>query len=170
MNELILELFQAVSAQPELDEEGRQRVFGWLSALLVIPYLDPLEKKNALILLDFLEGIPGGEAFAPLYRAARTRLSFETPETWAMDWPENYQVSVDGENLTPEDLRRRGIGHVDFRLTKPIRNSVEYAVTRRLHEDGTVEIIPDYQVFAAPPIGERHMFHTFGEKAVSNGS
>ena len=37
-----------------------------------------------------------------------------------MDWPENYQVSVGGESLTPEDLRRRGIGHVDFRLTKPM--------------------------------------------------
>lgn len=166
MNEVILELFQAVSEKPELDEAGRQQVFGWLSALLAIPYLDPAEKKNALTLLDFLEGLPGGEVFAPLYRAARTRLRFETPETWTMDWPENYQVSVDGENLTPEDLRRRGIGYVDFRLTKPIRSSVEYAVTRRLHGDGTVEIIPDYQVFTAPPIGERHMFHAYGEKAV----
>jgi len=27
MNELILELFQAVSDKPELDEAGRQRVF-----------------------------------------------------------------------------------------------------------------------------------------------
>lgn len=170
MNELILELFQAVSAQPELDEEGRQRVFGWLSALLAIPYLDPVEKKNALTMLDFLEGLPGGEVFAPLYRAARTKLRFETPETWTMDWPENYQVSVNGENLTPEDLRRRGIDHVDFRLTKPIRNSVEYAVTRRLHADGAVEILPDYQVFSAAPTGERHMFHIYGEKAVSNRS
>ena len=85
-----------------------------------------------------------------------------------MDWPENYQVSVDGENLTLEDLRRRGIHHVDFRLTKPIRGSIEYTVTRRLHADGTVEIIPDYQVFSAPPIGERHMFHVYGEKAVGS--
>ena len=37
MNELILELFQAVSDKPELDEAGRQRVFSWLSALLSIP-------------------------------------------------------------------------------------------------------------------------------------
>lgn len=168
MNELILELFQAVSDKPELDEAGRQRVFSWLSALLSIPYLDPAEKKNALILLDFLEGLPGGEVFAPLYRAVRTKLRFEMPETWTMDWPENYQVSVGGESLTPEDLRRRGIGHVDFRLTKPIRGSIEYTVTRRLHADGTVEIIPDYQVFSAPPIGERHMFHVYGEKAVDN--
>lgn len=168
MNELILELFQAVSTQPELDEEGRQQVFGWLSALLGIPHLSQIEKKNALILLDFLEGMAGGEVFAPLYRAARTKLRFETSETWTMDWPENYQVSVDGENLTLEDLRRRGIEHVDFRLTKPIRGSVEYAVTRRLYGDGTVEIIPDYQVFSTPPIGERHMFHVYGEKAVGN--
>ena len=59
MNELILELFQAVSDKPELDEARRQRVFSWLSALLSISYLDPAEKKNALILLDFLEGLPG---------------------------------------------------------------------------------------------------------------
>ncbi len=168
MNELILELFQVVSDRPELDEARRQQVFSWLSALLSIPYLDPAEKKNALILLDFLEGLPGGAVFAPLYRAARTKLSFEMPETWTMDWPENYQVSVDGENLTLEDLRRRGIHHVDFRLTKPIRGSIEYTVTRRLHADGTVEIIPDYQVFSAPPIGERHMFHVYGEKAIGS--
>lgn len=166
MNELIFELFQTVSDKPELDEEGRRQVFSWLSALLSIPYLDPLEKKNALLLLDFLEEVSGGEVFAPLYRAARTKLSFETPESWAMDWPENYQVSVNGENLTLEDLRRRGIEHVDFRLTKPIRGSVEYTVTRRLHADGTAEILPEYQVFNAPPIGERHMFHVYGEKAV----
>lgn len=170
MNELILELFQAVSEQPELDEEGRRQVFSWLSALLSIPYLDPAEKKNALILLDFLEGLGGGEVFAPLYRAVRTKLRFEAPETWTMDWPENYQASVDGESLTPEDLRRRGIDHVDFRLTKPIRGSVEYIVTRRLHGDGTVELIPEYQVFSASPTGERHMFHTYGEKAVGRSS
>lgn len=168
MNELIFELFQTVSDKPELDEEGRRQVFSWLSALLSIPYLDPLEKKNALLLLDFLEEVSGGEVFAPLYRAARTKLSFETPESWTMDWPENYQVSVNGENLTLEDLRRRGIEHVDFRLTKPIRGSVEYTVTRRLHADGTAEILPEYQVFNAPPIGERHMFHVYGEKAVGS--
>lgn len=167
MNELILELFQAVSAQPELDEQGRQQVFGWLSALLGIPYLDPAERENALVLLDFLEGMPGGEVFAPLYRAAQTKLRFEMPETWTMDWPENYQVSVNGENLTPEDLRRRGIEHVDFRLTKPIRNSMESIVVRRLHSDGTVELLHEYQVFPAPPVGERHLFHVYGEKAVS---
>ena len=166
MNELIFELFQTVSDKPELDEEGRRQVFSWLSALLSIPSLDPLEKKNALLLLDFLEEVSGGEVFAPLYRAARTKLSFETPESWTMDWPENYQVSVNGENLTLEDLRRRGIEHVDFRLTKPIRGSVEYTVTRRLHADGTAEILPEYQVFNAPPIGERHMFHVYGEQAV----
>lgn len=106
--------------------------------------------------------------FAPLYRAAQTKLRFEMPETWTMDWPENYQVSVNGENLTPEDLRRRGIEHVDFRLTKPIRSSVECAVTRRLHADGTVDFLPEYQVFSAQPIGERHMFHVYGEKAVGS--
>lgn len=168
MNELILELFQTVSAQPELNEEGRQRVFGWLSALLSIPYLDPAEKGNALVLLDFLEELPGGEVFAPLCRAARTRLRFELPETWQMDWPENYQVSVNGESLTPEDLRRRGIEHVDFRLTKPIRGSIEYTITRRIHAGGTVELLPEYQVFTSPPVGERHMFHAYGEKAVGN--
>jgi hypothetical protein len=31
-----------------------------------------------------------------------------------MEWPENYQVLINGENLTPEDLRRRGVEHVDF--------------------------------------------------------
>lgn len=168
MNDLILELFQAISARPELDEEGRQRVFGWLAALLSIPYLDHVEKQNALILLDFLEGMAGGEVFAPLYQAARTKLRFETPETWTMAWPDNYQVSVNGENLTLEDLRRRGIAYVDFHMNKPIRSSVEYAVIRRLHADGTVEIIPDYQVFGDLPTGERHMFHAYGEKAVGN--
>ncbi len=68
--------------------------------------------------------------------------------------------------MTLEDLRRRGIEYVDFRLAKPIRESPEYAVTRRLHSDGTVEILPEYQVFTAPPIGERHAFHAYGEKAV----
>ena len=38
MNELTLELFGAVSGAAELDEAGRQRVFGWLSMLLKMPY------------------------------------------------------------------------------------------------------------------------------------
>lgn len=164
MNELTLELFQAV-AGTALDEDGRQRVFGWLSALLKMPYLDAGEKQNALVLLDYLEGLEGGEPLAPLYRAARAKLRFKEPPAWTMDWPENYQTTVDGQSLTPEDLRRRGIEHVDFRLTKPIRGSTEYTVTRRLHGDGTVEMIPEYQVFTDPPVGERHMFHAYGEKA-----
>ncbi len=166
MNDLTLELFGAVSGVAGLDEAGRQMVFGWLSALLKMPYLDEAEKKNALILLDYLETLKGGEVFAPMYRTARAKLGFEVPEPWDMEWPENYQVSVNGENLSPEDLRRRGIGHVDFRLNKPIRNSLEYSYTRRLHSDGRVEQIYDYQVFSAPPVGERHVFNTYGEKAV----
>lgn len=167
INDLTLELFRAVSAGPGLDEEGRQRVFGWLSALLKMPYLDAVETKNALVLLDYLETLEGGEPFAPLYRTARTRLCLEYPETWKMEWPKNYQVQVNGENLTPEDLRRRGIPYVDFRLTKFLRGSVEYEIVRRLHGDGTVEILPEYQVFSQEPVGERHMFHPYGEKAVA---
>ncbi len=83
-----------------------------------------------------------------------------------MEWPENYQVLINGENLTPEDLRRRGVEHVDFWLNKPIRNSLEYSYTRRLHSDGRVEPLYEYQVFSAPPVGERHIFNTYGEKAV----
>lgn len=166
MNELTLELFGAVSGAMGLDEAGRQRVFGWLSALLKMPYLDDTERKNALILLDYLETLKGGEVFAPMYKTARAKLGFEVPEPWDMEWPENYQVSVNGESLSPEDLRRRGVEHVDFRLNKPIRNSLEYSYTRRLHSDGTVEQIYDYQVFSAPPVGERHVFNTYGEKAV----
>ena len=166
MNDLTLELFGAVSGATGLDEAGQQRVFGWLSALLKMPYLDEAEKKNALILLDYLETLKGGEVFAPMYKTARAKLGFEVPIPWDMEWPENYQVLVNGENLTPEALRRRGIGHVDFRLNKPIRNSLEYSYTRRLHSDGTVEQIYDYRVFSAPPVGERHVFNTYGEKAV----
>lgn len=166
MNELTLELFQTL-AGAALDEDGRRRVFGWLSALLKLPYLDAVEKQNALILLDYLEGLEGGEPFAPLYRAARARLRFEQPPLWEMAWPENYQVQAGGQSLTPEELRRRGIEHVDFRLTKPIRNSVEYTVVRRLHGDGTVELLPEYQVFSRKPVGERYMFHAYGEKAVA---
>jgi len=165
MNELTLELFQTI-AGAALDEDGRQRVFGWLSALMKMPYLDAGEKLNALILLDYLEGLAGGEPFEGLYRAVRAKLSFERPPLWEMEWPENYQARADGQSLTPEDLRRRGIEHVDFHLTKPIRNSIEYTVIRRLHGDGAVEIIPEYQVFTTPPAGERHMFHVYGEKAV----
>ena len=169
MNGLTLELFEAIAGQP-LDEERRQMAFGWLSALLKMPYLDESEKKNALILLDYLESAEGGEVFAPLYRAARARLAFERPPQWDMDWPENYQVLVNGEGLTPGDLRRRGVEHVDFRLTKPIRNSVEHTFTRRLHSDGRVEILPEYEVFSAPPVGERRLFHVYGEKAVSRNN
>ena len=169
MNGLTLELFEAIAGRP-LDEERRQMAFGWLSALLKMPYLDESEKKNALILLDYLESAEGGEVFAPLYRAARARLAFERPPQWDMDWPENYQVLVNGEGLTPGDLRRRGVEHVDFRLTKPIRNSVEHTFTRRLHSDGRVEILPEYEVFSAPPVGERRLFHVYGEKAVSRNN
>ena len=169
MNGLTLELFEAIAGRP-LDEERRQMAFGWLSALLKMPYLDESEKKNALILLDYLESAEGGEVFAPLYRTARAKLAFERPPQWDMDWPENYQVLVNGETLTPEDLRRRGIPHVDFRLTKPIRGSMEYTLTRRLHSDGRVELLYDYQVFPAPPVGERHLFHVYGEKAVSRNN
>ena len=169
MNGLTLELFEAIAGRP-LDEERRQMAFGWLSALLKMPYLDESEKKNALILLDYLESAEGGEVFAPLYRTARAKLAFERPPQWDMDWPENYQVLVNGETLTPEDLRRRGIEHVDFRLTKPIRNSVEHTFTRRLHSDGRVEILPEYEVFSAPPVGERRLFHVYGEKAVSRNN
>ena len=163
MNELTLELFETVT---ELDEAGRQMVFGWLSALLKMPYLDETERKNALVMLDYLEALEGGEVFAPMYRKARAKLSFEAPEPWNMEWPENYQVSVNGESLSPEDLRRRGIPHVDFRLNKPIRSSLEYSLTRRIHSDGRIELLPEYQVFTAPPVGERHLFHAYGEKAV----
>lgn len=166
MNELTLELFQAL-AGTELDEARRQMVFGWLSALLQMPWLDESEKQNALVLLDYLEALPGGEVFAPLYRRARAKLAFEAPTPWSMDWPEDYQVQVGGETLTPEDLRRRGIESVDFRLTKPIRNSMEAVVVRRLHSDGRAELLPEYQVFSTPPVGERHLFHVYGEKAVS---
>ena len=169
MNGLTLELFEAIAGQP-LDEERRQMAFGWLSALLKMPYLDESEKKNALILLDYLESAEGGEVFAPLYRAARARLAFQLPKPWDMDWPENYQVLVNGEGLTPGDLRRRGVEHVDFRLTKPIRNSVEHTFTRRLHSDGRVEILPEYEMFSAPPVGERRLFHVYGEKAVSRNN
>ena len=169
MNDLTLELFEAIAGHP-LDEERRQMVFGWLSALLKMPYLDESEKKNALILLDYLESAEGGEVFAPLYRTARAKLAFERPPQWDMDWPENYQVLVNGEGLTPGDLRRRGVEHVDFRLTKPIRNSVEHTFTRRLHSDGRVEILPEYEVFSAPPVGERRLFHVYGEKAVSRNN
>ena len=166
MNELTLELFGAVSGAAELDEAGRQRVFGWLSMLLKMPYLDEAEKKNALILLDHLETLRGGEVFAPMYKTARAKLGFEVPEPWNMEWPENYQVLVNGENLSLSDLRRRGVEHVDFRLNKPIRNSLEYSYTRRLHSDGRVEPLYEYRVFSAPPVGERHVFNTYGEKAV----
>lgn len=166
MNGLTLELFGAVSGMAGLDEAGRQMVFGWLSALLKMPYLDDTEKKNALVMLDYLEALEGGEVFAPMYRKARAKLSFEVPKPWDMEWPENYQVSVNGENLSPEDLRRRGVGHVDFKLNKPVRNSLEYSLTRRVHSDGRVELLPDYRVFSAPPVGERHIFNVYGEKAV----
>ena len=169
MNGLTLELFEAIAGRP-LDEERRQMAFGWLSALLKMSYLDASEKKNALILLDYLESAEGGEVFAPLYRTARAKLAFERPPQWDMDWPENYQVLVNGEGLTPGDLRRRGVEHVDFRLTKPIRNSVEHTFTRRLHSDGRVEILPEYEVFSAPPVGERRLFHVYGEKAVSRNN
>lgn len=166
MNGLTLELFEAIAGQP-LDEERRKMVFGWLSALVQMPWLDEAEKQNALVLLDYLESLSGGEVFAPLYARARAKLAFQLPKPWDMDWPENYQVLVNGEALTPEDLRRRGIEHVDFRLTKPIRDSVEYSLVRRLHRDGRVELLHEYQVFQAPPVGERHLFHVYGEKAVN---
>lgn len=169
MEQLTRELFEAI-AGAELDEERRQMVFGWLSALLKMPYLDSGEKKNALVLLDYLETLEGGEIFAPLYRTARAKLSFREPPGWEMDWPENYRIEVNGESLTPEDLRRRGIEHVDFRLIKPIRSSMEYCLVRRLHRDGRVELLPEYQVFSAPPVGERHLFHVYGEKAVTRNN
>ena len=165
MNELTLELFGAVSGAA-LDENGLKMVFGWLSTLLKMPYLDDREKRNALIMLDYLDALEGGEVFGPMYSAARAKLSFDGPVPWDVEWPENYHVSVNGEGLTSEGLRRRGIEHVDFRINKPIRNSPEYSVTRRLHSDGRVEQIYDYRVFSAPPVGERHVFNTYGEKAV----
>lgn len=169
MNELTRELFEAV-AGAALDEDKRQMVFGWLSTLLKLPYLDAGEKANALVLLDYLETLEGGEAFVPMYRMARAKLSFSAPAVWDMDWPENYQVCVGGEILTPDGLRRRGVGHVDFRLTKPIRDSVEYSLVRRLHSDGSVELLYEYQVFQTPPMGERHLFHVYGEKAVARNN
>lgn len=165
MDELTRELFLAVAGS-EMDEDRLKMAFGWLAALMQMPWLEESEKQNALVLLDYLEDLEGVETLLPLCWAARAKLSFRKDTPWEMDWPENYQVQVGGEELTLEDLRRRGIEHVDFRLAKPIRESPEYAVTRRLHSDGTVEILPEYQVFTAPPIGERHVFHAYGEKAV----
>lgn len=165
MDELTRELFRAVAGSG-LDEDRLKMAFSWLAALMQVPWLDESEKQNALALLDYLETLEGAETFLPLCRAARAKLSFQKDTPWEMDWPESYRVQVNGEELTTEDLRRRGIEHVDFRLTKPIRESPEYVVTRRLHSDGTVEFLPEYQVFTAPPIGERHVFHAYGEKAV----
>ena len=81
MNDLTLELFGAVSGAAELDEAGRQRVFGWLSMLLKMPYLDDTERKNALVMLDYLETLKGGEVFAPMYKTARAKLGFEVSGT-----------------------------------------------------------------------------------------
>lgn len=167
MNELTFELFRALMGAEELDEDGKGRVLAYLSALVKLPYLSGAEKENAGALLDFLEEIPGGEVFGLLFRAARCRLRLAEPEAWDMGWPENYAAEADGQAMGPEELRARGIEHVDFRLTKPIRSSMEYAVTRRLHSDGSVEILPEYQVFGAAPVGERHMFNVYGEKAVA---
>lgn len=166
MNELTLDLFRAVAGAP-LDEEWRLRVYGWLSALLKMPYLDAGEKKNSLAMLDYLESVDDDKVFGPMYLAARAKLSMEMPATWETEFPENYQVRVGNEDLTREDLRRRGIAYVDFKINKPIRDSIEYTVTRRLYADGSVEIIPDYQVFSSPPTGERHVFNVYGEKAVA---
>lgn len=169
MDGLTRELFAAIVGAG-LDEDRQGMVFSWLAALLQMPWLDGPEKQNALVLLGYLEALEGGRAFLPLCRAARAKLSLAQGPKWGMEWPENYQVQVNGEGLTTEDLRRRGIEHVDFRLVKPIRESQEYVVTRRLHSDGAVELLPEYQVYQSPPIGERHMFHVYGEKAVAKSS
>lgn len=167
MNELTFGLFRALRGAGELDEEQKGQVFSYLSTLVDLPGLSEGEKENAAVLLDFLEGIPGGEVFAPLFRAARCRLRLAEPKTWDMEWPENYGVEVDGQTVGPAELRVRGIEHVDFTLTKQIRDSTEFVMVRRLHADGTVELLPQYQVFSAPPVGERHMFNVYGEKAVA---
>lgn len=166
MNELTLKLFHTISGAEELDDNTLALVFPWLEAALRVPYLTPEERGNALVLLDFLEGTPGGEVFTPLYRAVRTRLSFSAPMPWDMEFPENYRVSVGGEELNADGLRARGIDHVDFRVSKPIRNSMEYVTTRRLFSDGRVEYLPEFEVFSGSPAGERHLFHVYGEKAL----
>lgn len=169
MTELTLELFNEVSKGP-LDDERMQMVFGWLSTIMGMPYLDDTEKKNVLNMINYLETLDGIEVFTPMCNIIKTRLSFITPKEWDMDWPDNYQVCINDEVLTPDDLRRRCIKYVDFSLTKPIRCSTEFQITRRLYSDGTVEMIPEYQVFDHPPIGERHLFHVYGEKAIQNKS
>lgn len=169
MDELTMELFQMlVPAGPEQD--WHELAYPWLTALLRLSWLSGTERKNAGVLLDFLEGLPDSGDFASLFRAARAKLAFEAPKTWDMEFPENYRASVDGEELDADGLRRRGVEYVDFNLSKPIRGSLEYSVKRRLHAGGTVELLPDYQVFTAPAWGERHLFHVYGEKAVSGQS
>lgn len=167
MDEVTLELFDYLVQSPELDEEGMERSCAWMTALLRLRYLTDREKENALEVLDFLALMEGAGPLMPLVRVARAKLRLKRPLAWDMEFPANYRVSVDGEELDVEDLRRRGIPYVDFRLVRPIRSTLEYVITRRLHSDGRVEVLPEYQVFQSPPIGGRHMFNVYGEKAVS---
>lgn len=166
MNELTWELFESLAGAPP-DEEGRRRIFGWLAALLKMPYLDDAEKENALALVDYLDGLDGTEPLLPVLRAARTRLRMKKPPGWEMEWPDNYLAGVNGESLTPEQLRRRGIAYVDAELFKPARQSAAWAGVRRLYADGRTEMLYRYCVFAAPPVAERHMFSVYGEKAAA---
>lgn len=165
MNELTKELFYFLADHGQMDEDCVERSAAYLTALLSLPYLDNREKKNAGILIDFMESMPESDTLALMLRAARAKLAFEGAPVWEVKFPENYLVEVGGELLSPEDLRRRGIMYVDFRLTKPVRESMEYSVTRRLYADGHAELFPDYQVYDKLPVGERHVFNVYGEKA-----
>lgn len=167
MNELTFALFDRLSTAKDPDEEDKGMLLSWLAAVLRIPWLDETEQENAAAMLDFLDGLSGVEDFAPLIRAVRTRLRFVRDPVWQMELPENYRACVNGEELDADGLRRRGVPYVDFRISKPIRNSQEFCKTRRLYADGRVEFLAEYQVFDAPPVGERHVFSTYGEKAVN---
>lgn len=167
---LTMDLFTALCGKAELEKNELDMVYGYLLTVLKLRWFTEREKRNILNLLRFVERLDKDGVLSEPIAAAKTLCSFETAVPWdeaVVRLPDNYAVSSGGETLTLEDLRLRGIEHIDFEVSKPIRSSTEFVKKLRVHSDGRTEYIDVYNVYTKPPTGEGHLYSAYGEKAVT---
>lgn len=167
MNEVITELLEYLLDIEEVNEECMQRVFACLSALNECKWFEEDEKENCATLFLFLKDESKFDVFQPLINKIKKRLMIKKKRPWDFDFSDQIKFEIEGEEYSLDNLRRLGIKYVDFDYSKPIHNSCQYSKIRRIYDDGTIEIIDEYNVYKESAIAEDHLFNVYGEKCLN---
>lgn len=168
ISDLSFDLFNKLILVDSLDDESGElieMVYSYLSTIVRIPYLEDDEKQNAKSVVEYIESSFRDNRIEQMLFAAKARLNFVEKKLWDFELPENYGFHVNGNILTIKELREQCVPYVDMEICSYIRSSYRYKIIHRIHSDGTIEKIPVYQIFDKDPVGEFHVFNTFGEKA-----